>query len=129
MNTIHRHNLYNVNTTDYDFSILELQDPIQYDNTRRPIQLARAGEDIENGAILMTSGWGATQSVTEPNDHLRAVEVPKMDQFECTLKYLFQNIITDRMFCAGVRGGGKDSCQGIFLAIIPFFWEQNIKPL
>uniref|UniRef100_A0A1B0D0U7 Vitamin K-dependent protein C n=1 Tax=Phlebotomus papatasi TaxID=29031 RepID=A0A1B0D0U7_PHLPP len=97
---------------DYDFCILELQDLIQYDNTRRPIQLPKAGEDIENETILLTSGWGATQNVAESNDHLRAVEVPKMDQFECTLKYLFQNIITDRMFCAGVRGGGKDACQG-----------------
>nr|AAM96941.1 trypsin 2 [Phlebotomus papatasi] len=110
--TIHRHSLYNATDYDYDFCILELQDLIQYDNTRRPIQLPKAGEDIENETILLTSGWGATQNVAESNDHLRAVEVPKMDQFECTLKYLFQNIITDRMFCAGVRGGGKDACQG-----------------
>uniref|UniRef100_A0A1B0DQX3 trypsin n=1 Tax=Phlebotomus papatasi TaxID=29031 RepID=A0A1B0DQX3_PHLPP len=109
---IHRHELYDPESIDYDFSIVELKDDIVFSYASRPIHLPRAGDDIENGAILTISGWGATKNTSESSYHVRAVDIPKVDQSECITSYETHGAITDRMFCAGYPEGGKDSCQG-----------------
>uniref|UniRef100_F4MI41 trypsin n=1 Tax=Phlebotomus perniciosus TaxID=13204 RepID=F4MI41_PHLPE len=106
---IHKHKLFNRNTYDYDFSILELVDLIKFDNTRRSVRLLSAREEIPTGTMLRTSGWGATQSIVETSFHVRAVSVPVVNKSECIRSY---PILTDRMLCAGYRNGGKDACQG-----------------
>uniref|UniRef100_A0A7G3AZU5 trypsin n=1 Tax=Lutzomyia longipalpis TaxID=7200 RepID=A0A7G3AZU5_LUTLO len=109
---IHAHTSYNETTYDYDFSIFELNDTIALDNvTSRVVRLTEINEYLPNGSNLTISGWGETRNPTESKEHLRAVSVPKMEQLECIASYLFSNIITDRMFCAGYRQGQKDACK------------------
>ncbi|XP_059611877.1 trypsin-7-like [Phlebotomus argentipes] len=108
---IYRHESYDGESLDYDYCILELKDPIVFDDTRRPVKLPAAGEPIEVDSMLKTSGWGSTKNYAESNYHVRAVTVPAVADFECRFRYATSDI-TDRMFCAGFRQGGKDSCQG-----------------
>jgi trypsin len=49
---------------------------------------------------------GGDDSVT-----LRKVDVPVVSRATCRNNYS-TSAITDRMFCAGLTQGGKDSCQG-----------------
>uniref|UniRef100_A0A1B0GHB6 trypsin n=1 Tax=Lutzomyia longipalpis TaxID=7200 RepID=A0A1B0GHB6_LUTLO len=106
------HELYDEETTDYDFSIFELEDPITFSDTRRAVQLPEADEDIADGTVLKVSGWGDTKNHQESNYHVRTVSVPKVNQLECQANYIFGAIISEQMFCAGYQEGGKDSCQG-----------------
>lgn len=53
--------------------------------------------------------------VKNPGDsryHLRAAEVPVVNQEACGQAYESFGGITDRMICAGHTEGGKDACQG-----------------
>uniref|UniRef100_A0A6B2EKJ0 trypsin n=2 Tax=Phlebotominae TaxID=7198 RepID=A0A6B2EKJ0_9DIPT len=113
---LYRHELYNPedenNPMDYDYAILELEDPIVFDDVRRPVQLATSGEEVPSGTMLKTSGWGATKNIQESTFHVRAVSVPAVSHFECASRYYFGTPITERMICAGYSAGGKDACQG-----------------
>ncbi|GAB0095145.1 hypothetical protein DMENIID0001_104970 [Sergentomyia squamirostris] len=110
---IHQHVLFDDATMDYDFCILELEDPITFSSTQRPIQLADAETVITPGDLLKTSGWGDTKDLNESNYHIRAVTVPLTSQSECAETFGLSEIeITDRMLCAGYSEGGKDACQG-----------------
>lgn len=45
-------------------------------------------------------------------DILRRVKVPIMSQAQCRSLPLYNyKTVTDRMFCAGLANGTKDSCQ------------------
>uniref|UniRef100_A0A1L8DQW1 trypsin n=2 Tax=Nyssomyia neivai TaxID=330878 RepID=A0A1L8DQW1_9DIPT len=116
---IYSHELYDEETTNYDFGIFELAEPITFSDTTRAVSLPEAGEDIEDSTLLKVSGWGATHNHLESNYHVRAVSVPKVSQVTCNAAYknAFLNPnggdpITEQMFCAGYTEGGKDSCQG-----------------
>jgi trypsin len=53
---------------------------------------------------------GATREGGSVSSRLLKVSVPVVSQTQCRNVYGSQ--LTDRMFCAGVDAGGKDSCQG-----------------
>ncbi|GAB0095144.1 trypsin [Sergentomyia squamirostris] len=100
----------NYKAYDYDFTILELSENITFNERQKPAVLPKNQEDIPDGALLRTSGWGETQNANESNKFLRGVEVVKINQNLCNQAY--SGDITDRMVCAGFMEGGKDSCQG-----------------
>jgi len=53
---------------------------------------------------------GATREGGASSARLLKVSVPVVSRTQCRSVYGSQ--VTDRMFCAGVDAGGKDSCQG-----------------
>lgn len=56
---------------------------------------------------------GATQNSSESNAIIRAAYVPIVNQDYCNTQYKpLGRPITERMICAGLENGGKDSCQG-----------------
>jgi trypsin len=107
-----QHEKYNYFNIDYDFSLLELAETIQYSLQIQPIQLPEQDEPVEDDTLCLVSGWGNTQSAQEPRDKLRAAYVPSANQEECHEAYKAFGGITDRMICAGYKKGGKDACQG-----------------
>lgn len=109
---IHQHEKYDSSVIDYDFSILELDEEISFDETKQPIGLPEFEELVEDGTMLDVSGWGNTQSPIESNKILREAAVPKVSHNDCNKAYGSYGGITDRMICAGYRKGGKDACQG-----------------
>ncbi|KAL9702285.1 hypothetical protein quinque_005803 [Culex quinquefasciatus] len=106
-----QHPQYNPNTIDYDFALLELEQPVQLSEEFFAVELPEQDQEVEDGQLLQVSGWGYTQNPSESNEALRATNVPAVSQEECRESY-GTNQITDRMICAGYQAGGKDACQG-----------------
>ncbi|XP_050078327.1 trypsin-1-like [Anopheles maculipalpis] len=107
-----RHPNYRQNTTDYDYSLLELEDAVTFSNVIQPITLPNQDETVLDGTMAIVSGWGNTQNIAESNATLRAVNVPTINQQECDKSYERFGGVTDRMLCAGYQQGEKDACQG-----------------
>lgn len=105
-----RHPKYDLNSTDYDYALIELSQHSRYE----PIALntAEIKIPVNSDPIMATvAGWGLTQESAEnlPNT-LQKVEVPLVPSSVCKKSY--PGSITNRMLCAGYAKGGKDSCQG-----------------
>lgn len=66
-----QHEKFNSANTDYDFALLELENPIQFDDTKQPIQLHNFDESFGDETICSISGWGNTQSIDETDFYLR----------------------------------------------------------
>lgn len=110
---IHQHSRYDSWEIDYDYSILELESEISFDDTMKPVELPHSSHDVQDGSMMEVSGWGATKNPEETGQILREASVPKVSQNDCTAAYAPMGMsITTRMICAGYPEGGKDSCQG-----------------
>ncbi|GAB0097755.1 Trypsin-1 [Sergentomyia squamirostris] len=107
------HPEYDPRTIDYDFSILELEEELTFNDACQPLKLPEQNQEVEEGSQLLVSGWGNTQNSQESTSKLRAAVVPKVTADVCSEAYRAFGGITDRMMCAGfVKEGGKDACQG-----------------
>jgi trypsin len=106
------HPQFNDQTLDYDYALIQLSG----DSTYRPIDLNKVEIAVPEGAdqfMVWTSGWGTTSegSYTLPKI-LQKVEIPLVSKATCNAAEVYNGDITDRMICAGLAKGGKDSCQG-----------------
>ncbi|XP_017773899.1 PREDICTED: trypsin-7-like [Nicrophorus vespilloides] len=101
-------NNYNI---DYDISVLELSEPLNFGAGAQPVGLPRLNQEVPAGSDSVVSGWGALTEGGGSPSQLQAVHVGIISQEECKKAY-GDSAITDRMICAGVNGGGKDACQG-----------------
>nr|AYN79048.1 cooconase 5 [Heliconius aoede] len=104
-----RHPNYNERNVDYDVGLVSPSTPIQLDNRTKVVTLASRNSELKSGTPVLVTGWGSTSENGASSDTLMAVEVPTVSNDECRKKY---RSLTERMFCAGVPQGGKDSCQG-----------------
>ncbi|MFZ3229601.1 MAG: serine protease [Pseudobdellovibrio sp.] len=107
------HPKFNSNTLDFDYALIQLSG----DSKFRTIDLNKIEIDIPkdstNNYMVWTSGWGTTSegSYTLPKI-LQKVEIPLVTTEACNATAVYDGTITDRMLCAGLPQGGKDSCQG-----------------
>lgn len=99
------HPKYDPFTMDYDYALVQLSGDSQHE----PISL-NTEELGSQAAEFVTAGWGLTSESGAAAKILQKVAVPYMHQAACNTNY--PNKITDRMICAGLANGGKDSCQG-----------------
>ncbi|KAJ8942810.1 hypothetical protein NQ318_022824 [Aromia moschata] len=107
------HNAFDSETYDYDIAVIKLQENLTFSNQIQPITLVQDGFQVPDGTALVTSGWGITETGgTENSNILREVEINAINWSECYRKLSSVGTFTDRMICAGVSGGGKDTCQG-----------------
>ncbi|KAJ8707371.1 hypothetical protein PYW08_010623 [Mythimna loreyi] len=98
---------------DYDFQLLELSEPLKFDENIQPIKIAHI-EDMVIGKVITVTGWGNTEENGPYSNVLRAVRVPIISKEHCQnvpFPY-FRGSLTSRMFCAGFSEGKKDACQG-----------------
>lgn len=58
-------------TIDYDFSLLELQQPINFDETKQEIKLHDFDEAFADNTLCTVTGWGNTQNSSESSLTLR----------------------------------------------------------
>ena len=63
------------------------------------------------GTIATASGWGTLKEEGTPSCTLREVDVKVMSNEECRKTNYTENLISDKMMCAGDLKGGKDTCQ------------------
>lgn len=107
------HPLFNRSTLDYDYAVIQLSG----DSKFRTIDLNKveiAIPEVDQAPMnVWTSGWGTVSegSSSLPN-LLNKVEVPLVTTKACNADTAYNGGITDRMICAGLVQGGKDSCQG-----------------
>ncbi|XP_072946134.1 transmembrane protease serine 9-like [Epargyreus clarus] len=98
---------------DYDYQLLELSEPLKFDDNVQPIKIAHI-EDMTIGKVVTVTGWGNTEENGPYSNVLRAVRVPIISKENCQhvpFPY-FRGALTQRMFCAGYSEGKKDACQG-----------------
>ncbi|KAH8290132.1 hypothetical protein KR054_000179, partial [Drosophila jambulina] len=102
------HPKYRVLNNDYDVAILIVDGEFEYNEAVQPISLAK--ERPEDGTEVTVTGWGTTTEGGTISDVLQEVQVNVVDNTKC--KSAYPIVLTSRMLCAGVTGGGKDACQG-----------------
>ena len=100
-------------TYDWDYALLKLSGDSKFrtiDLNTTEIQIPEVDQAPYN---VWTSGWGTTSegSSTLPRI-LQKVQVPLVTQKACNAEASYNGAVTDRMICAGLVTGGKDSCQG-----------------
>ncbi|XP_078037024.1 trypsin-1-like [Augochlora pura] len=105
-----RHPQYNSQTIDYDIALIEVNEPFKFSSSVKAVQLASA--EPPSGKVVEVTGWGALREGGSTSALLQKVSIPIVDRKQCEDAYSRMNGITDRMICAGITQGGKDSCQG-----------------
>ncbi|XP_053663425.1 trypsin-1-like [Anopheles marshallii] len=103
--------------SDYDFSLLHLDQPLNFSETVQPIRMRRPSTsesdgELSDGTLCKVSGWGNTHNPDESTLVLRAANVPLTNHRRCNEVYEGIGSVTESMICAGYDEGGKDSCQG-----------------
>ncbi|XP_063702310.1 trypsin 3A1-like [Culicoides brevitarsis] len=96
----------------YDAALIELQDNIVFDKNKRAVKLPSLNENLNIGSTVKVTGWGETKSSLY-SYQLMSVEVKVFDHQKCEKVYSHNDIkVGPDVICAGIRGGGKDSCGG-----------------
>ncbi|XP_027030587.1 ST14 transmembrane serine protease matriptase a isoform X2 [Tachysurus fulvidraco] len=104
------HPNYNEYTFDYDIALMELDTPVNFKETIRPICLPSSSYVFPVGKAVWITGWGATREGGSGASLLQKAEVRIINSTVCDS--LMNGQITSRMTCAGVLAGGVDACQG-----------------
>nr|CAH7756162.1 unnamed protein product [Callosobruchus chinensis] len=110
---VYIHQNFSYATMDYDVSILELATDIQFSEAAAPVALIGRNLAYPQGTLAVISGWGTVRegALALPT-RLRASAVPLVSRRSCFLIYRGRVRITNRMICAGLAVGGRDTCQG-----------------
>jgi trypsin len=106
---IHLHPSWDGNNLDFDAALLELESDASEGES---ITLHEAGQGLDEGMPVRVSGWGATSEGGAGSTTLLWVDVPVVSTETCNEPESYGGAITDAMFCAGDRDGGRDACQG-----------------
>ncbi|XP_046939050.1 mannan-binding lectin serine protease 2 [Lynx rufus] len=102
---------------DNDIALIKLKNRVVINSNILPICLPRkeAESFMRTNDIGTVSGWGLTQRGFLARS-LMFVDIPTVDHQKCTAAYEKQPYpggrVTENMLCAGLEGGGKDSCKG-----------------
>lgn len=113
MRNIYQHPKYNPQTIDFDFSLLKLEEEIEFNDKMRSIELPKFNDTVEDNTVCLVTGWGDTKSLFASSKSLRGVEVPIYNFNDCKQLYKSHGGITERMLCAGFQKGKRDACQGM----------------
>ncbi|XP_030878977.1 transmembrane protease serine 2-like, partial [Leptonychotes weddellii] len=106
------HPNYDSKTKSNDIALMKLQTPLTFNDKVKPVCLPNPGMMLEPDQSCWISGWGATYENGKTSDELNAVMVPLIEPGRCNSKYIYNNLVTPTMICAGYLRGSIDSCQG-----------------
>lgn len=108
------HPSYDNFSLDFDIALLELEHSVPYE-TIRPAPK----DTVLEGKLAITMGWGKTDYRTYSySDTLLEILIPVISNEICNDAFNayefagYNDEITNRMFCAGYKEGGKDACVG-----------------
>jgi len=97
---------------DYDIALIELSEPVVYNDFVKPICLPQ-GEEIPLDTTCVAIGWGIVDLSPEKiANTLQEVELRVLSSTLCKRSYGSFRIKDDRMICAGRIAGTKDTCGG-----------------
>lgn len=106
------HPNYDSNTKNNDIALMKLQAPLTFTDKVKPVCLPNPGLMLEPTQPCWISGWGATYEKGKTSDVLNAAMVPLIEPWRCNNRYVYNNLVTPAMICAGYLQGTVDSCQG-----------------
>ena len=101
------HPNYDSRTTDNDYAILRLANPVTFTNEVSPACLPADLSATYTGVLATVTGWGTLSSGGSQPTVLQEVDVTVTSNEVCNNAY---GSITANMICAA--DSGKDSCQG-----------------
>ncbi|KAF0045290.1 suppressor of tumorigenicity 14 protein homolog [Scophthalmus maximus] len=101
---------YNQMTFDYDIALLELTEPLQFNNTVQPICLPSSSHVFPAGMACWVTGWGALREGGQKSQLLQKASVKIINDTVCNV--VTEGQVTSRMLCSGFLAGGVDACQG-----------------
>ncbi|XP_049860252.1 trypsin alpha-3-like [Schistocerca gregaria] len=101
------HNSYSSVTTDYDVALIKIRGTIWMGDKVKTVNLGTS--EPAAGTSMNVTGWGTTDTGSISST-LQYVTVKIQERSSCNKTY--GGRVTERMICAGVEQGGKDSCQG-----------------
>ncbi|KAK7172083.1 hypothetical protein R3I93_004397 [Phoxinus phoxinus] len=110
LKTIITHPSYEEMTYDYDISLLELSQPLNFSNTVHPICLPASTHVFSAGSSCFVTGWGALREGGSAAAILQKAEVKVINDTVCNM--VTEGQVTSRMMCSGYLTGGVDACQG-----------------
>ncbi|XP_043851646.1 transmembrane protease serine 2 [Dromiciops gliroides] len=106
------HPSYDSSTKNNDIALMKMQTPFVFNEKIRPVCLPNPGMMLEPTQSCWISGWGATHEKGKTSDILNAAVVRIIEPWKCNSRYVYNNLITPAMICAGYLRGKIDSCQG-----------------
>jgi trypsin len=116
------HPSYSSWSLDYDLGLIRISGSFSLgSNNINAIALPAQDEQLAPGSTVTVTGWGALTEGGYLPAVLQTLDVPVVANDVCSAKYSGFNDVTDRMFCAGVDAGGKDSCQ-VWLAMPSIYY-------
>jgi hypothetical protein len=108
------HPFYNAGTMENDFMLLRLQQPVTTTGGV-VLELSDDPSNIQDGTPLTVLGLGVTNTDGTTPQQLMDVQINAFSDDQCAEAYgtePSEGVSLSVMFCAGVNGGGKDSCWG-----------------
>ncbi|XP_023571706.1 transmembrane protease serine 2 isoform X2 [Octodon degus] len=106
------HPNYDSKTKNNDIALFKLQTPLTFNDRVKPVCLPNPGMVLDPDQQCWISGWGAIYEKGKTSDVLNAAWVPLIERSKCNHKFIYNNLITSAMICAGFLQGTVDSCQG-----------------
>uniref|UniRef100_A0A3Q1H8D4 Transmembrane serine protease 2 n=1 Tax=Anabas testudineus TaxID=64144 RepID=A0A3Q1H8D4_ANATE len=106
------HQQYKSLTNDYDIALLQLDTPLTFTRTVRPVCLPNIGVNLLPERQAWITGWGALRSSGSSPDILNQAQVTIYSRDTCNRPEVLDEQVTQTMICAGKLQGGVDTCQG-----------------
>lgn len=104
------HKNYNISNLENNLSIVELEEPIVFNEKAKKIDLPESNEDFI-GKLGTVTGWGGTSEEGIEHESLQAVELPIIGVNDCRKYYNDYDVYSlKNIVCAGYEEGGKDAC-------------------
>ncbi|XP_030641168.1 suppressor of tumorigenicity 14 protein homolog [Chanos chanos] len=104
------HPNYNQMTFDYDIALLELSEPLQFNNLASPVCLPASSHVFPAGMPCWVTGWGTLREGGRLAQVLQKAQVKIINDTVCNV--VTEGQVTSRMLCSGFLAGGVDACQG-----------------
>ncbi|XP_078416140.1 suppressor of tumorigenicity 14 protein homolog [Cetorhinus maximus] len=104
------HEQFNNVSMDYDIALIELSEPVAYNNYIQPVCLPSALHVFPANRKCYITGWGLLQEKGQLPIILQKGEVKIINQTTCI--NFMGNIVSSRMLCAGYLTGQVDGCEG-----------------
>ena len=102
-----QHEDFDTFTYSNDIALLQLSEPLTFDDNVQQIALPESGQASEGDCLV--SGWGVTSEGGSSPDILQKATVSIISDEECRTSYGDTDVL-DSMICAG--SGETNHCQG-----------------
>ncbi|XP_075711040.1 granzyme A-like [Rhinoderma darwinii] len=106
-----QHPQYNSSSLKNDIRLIRLRGRAKIGKTVQLLPLPDTFEDIEEGTVCETAGWGWTEENSEA-DSLRDVNITILNREKCQTIWKKRVEITKNLICTLVGPKGQDTCIG-----------------